>query len=750
MNQRILTLPGLLLLPLAATAQTEPPIHVEPFLQQVAEYEAPVDDASAFPPAPPSPSRIADAPGEVREIVTDAAIRIAAASSTGLYLRDGSDTVWRRLLPRDGNRSWAPVDVRAVEFDYDGGLWFASPQGLGVQDADTGAWRLYDRTDGLPWNDFTSLAAAPDGSIWAGTTRGLVHLMPGLDEGTAASADAGETPAFPGAESNGGPKAARRARPRWQYRQGRRWLPHDHVLEVQVDRDGTVRVETAAGPGAIHLRPMTLRRKADRFHVAIDRFHRRTPYGYVLGVALEQPGDTSTFSRHDSDNDGLWTSMYGAAECFRWAVTGDPEARERARKAFEALRFLQFVTQGGTPPAERGFVARTILPADGPDPNAGRLENDRRMREQRDGLWKVIDPRWPTSADGKWYWKSDTSSDELDGHFFFYALYYDLVAESDAERAEVRETVLAILDHLIDHGGGLVDHDGKRTRWAVFGPEQLNHDQEWWEERGLNSLSYLTYLRIAEHMSSTGSEAEVQRGQRYAEAAQTLLDDHAYAANLRNPKVQSGPGSGNQSDDEMAFMNFYHLLKYERDEALRSVVAHSLRQYWKVLQPERNPLFDFIHAAAIDGASYRDAFDDETYSRDDFPLDDAALSLVLYPLDRFDWALTNSHRLDIVLLRETVRRELAPHLNQSERPSSGARKDQEERRGPRGHLLDGRVLPIDERFVNHWNHDPWRLDHGGQGRYLADGASFLLPYYLGLYHGLIEETAGEAGTEAAE
>ena len=697
MNQRTLTLPwpllpGLLLLPLAAAAQTELPVRVEPFLQQVAEYEPPAVAADAAPLAARSSARTVDAPGEVREVVTDAAIRIAAAISTGLYLRDGSDTVWRRLLPRDGDRSWAPVDVRAVEFDYQGRLWFASPQGLGSLDEITGVWRLHDRTDGLPWNDFTDLAAAPDGSIWAGTTRGLVHLIPGA------------VPDEP---------------PRWQYRQGRRWLPHDHVLEVEVDRDGTVRVETAGGPGAIHLRPMTLRQKAASFHEAIDRFHRRTPYGYVLGVALEQPGDASAFRRSDSDNDGLWTSMYGAAECFRWAATGEPEARERARKAFHALRFLQLVTQGGTPPAEPGFVARTILPADGPDPNAGRLETDRRLREERDGLWKVIDPRWPRSADGQWYWKSDTSSDELDGHFFFYGLYHDLVAEDDAERAEVRDTVLAIVDHLIDHDGALVDHDGKRTRWAVFGPEQLNHDRDWWEERGLNSLSYLTYLRIAEHMS------EPDRRQRYAEAARTLLDDHAYAANLRNPKVQSGPGTGNQSDDEMAFMNFYHLLRYERDEALRSVIAHSLRQYWKVLQPERNPLFDFIHAAAIDGASYRDAFDDETYSRTDYPLDDAVESLVLYPLDRFDWALSNSHRLDVVPLRE-----------------------QEDGRGLRGHLLDGRVLPIDERFVNHWNHDPWRLDHGGQGRYLADGASFLLPYYLGLHHRLIEESGSEAGVAA--
>ncbi len=699
MNLRPALLIGLLSAPLAVAAQTELPVPVAPFLQQVAEYEPPGDDI-ARAPARASSTLLSDAPGEVRQIATDAAIRVAAATSTGLYLRDGSRTAWQRLFPSDDERSWAPVDVRAVEFDYDGQLWFASPQGLGALEETTGVWRLFDRTDGLPGNDFTDLAAAPDGSIWAGTTRGLIRLIPG---------------ATPGDPS------------RWQYRQGRRWLPHDHVMSVDVDRDGTVRVETAAGPGAIRMRRMTLRQKAERFHAAIERFHRRTPYGYVLGVALERPGDTSAFRQSDSDNDGLWTSMYGAAECFRWAVTGEPEARENARRAFEALRFLQTVTQGGTPPARPGFVARTILPTDGPDPNAGRLESDRRIREEQDGLWKVIDPRWPTSADGQWYWKSDTSSDELDGHFFFYGLYYDLVATDDRERAEVRETALLIVDHLVEHDGALVDHDGERTRWAVFGPEQLNHDQDWWEERGLNSLSYLTYLRIAEHMSNTGSAADARRGRRYAQTAQALLDDHAYAANLRNPKVQSGPGTGNQSDDEMAFMNYYHLLQYETDEALRSVAAHSLRQYWKLLRPERNPLFDFIHAVAIHGNGYRDAFDDETYRRENFPLDDAIESLVLYPLDRFDWGLANSHRLDVVALR-----------------------DEDERRGLRGHLIDGRVLPIDERFVNHWNHDPWRLDHGGQGRYLADGASFLLPYYLGLYHGLIEEVEDAAGAEPRE
>ena len=77
--------------------------------------------------------------------------------------------------------------------------------------------------------------------------------------------------------------------------------------------------------------------------------------------------------------------------------------------------------------------------------------------------------------------------------------------------------------------------------------------------------------------------------------------------------------------------------------------------------------------------------------------------------------MKNSHRKDVVRLRGY----------------SG------DRAGERGHLPNGRVLPIDERYVDHWNHDPWQLDYAGNGRQLADGASFLLPYYMGLYYKFI-------------
>ena len=76
---------------------------------------------------------------------------------------------------------------------------------------------------------------------------------------------------------------------------------------------------------------------------------------------------------------GCGLAMYGAGECFAYAATKDPAAKRRATKAFDALRFLSLVTQGGSNPAPSGFPARAILPVSGPDPNI----HDSRDRDVR-------------------------------------------------------------------------------------------------------------------------------------------------------------------------------------------------------------------------------------------------------------------------------------------------------------------------------------------------------------------------------
>jgi hypothetical protein len=614
---------------------------------------------------------------EIRQIAHGPNGRIALAGDDGLWERATADGPWELLVVADGlGRQWATSDVRGVTYDRDGRLWFATLAGVGQRTAD--GWRLMEGRDGLPYNDFTCCASGGDGSVWFGTRRGAIRF-----------------------ESD-----------RWHYRQGKRWLPHDEVRGIAVADDGTAWIATPDGVGCISRRMMTLQEKAAYYEDEIDTLIKRTPLGYVAEVDLVRAGDKREVRQHDSDNDGLWTAMYGASQCYAYAVTGSAESKARAKQAFEALRFLQEVTQGGANSPPRGYVARTILPLDGPDPNQGQLASDLETQATRDRLWKVYTPRWPRSADGKWYWKSDTSSDELDGHYFFYPLYYDLVADTPDERRRVRQVVEDLTDHLIQHDFVLLDHDGRPTRWAVFRPSIVNHDYDWVAERGLNSLSMLSYLTVAHHI--TGEP-------RFVETAERLIREHSYHMNAMVPKLQRGMGSGNQSDDEMAFMSFYNILKYSPPSDRRQQLLAAFYWYWTLEQPERNPFFDFCYAAFGQGQSIPDPWGDNDLSPWDQWLEHAVETLVDFPLDRIDWGHQNSHRLDLVRL-----------------PKQNGHGLLESNRGDRGYRVDGRVLPVSERFFHHWNTDPWRLDYGGSGYSLASGTVYLLPYYMGRYHGFIK------------
>lgn len=657
---------------LAAAPVAAQPIADIPFLQQRAVVGA---------PAAPLPS---DAPASARAPMPEGAGLVAwgpggaAAAVVGNQLRQWRAGHWQPVRLRDEHEGWDPHAITAIAFDTRGRLWCASSQGVGVQEAD--GWRFIDPSRGLPVLGITSMAGGTDGAMWLGTRRGAIRI----------SADN-----------------------QIEYRQGRRWLPHDDVRGVSVDAQGTAWFDTATGRGGIAARTTTLAAKAEGFEAAIDAHHRRTPYGYVVEAHLATPGVAATAFTTDNDNDGLWTGMYGAAQCFAYAATRSEPARARARRAFEALRFLVDVTRDGRPSPPDGFPARAILPTSGRDPNLDDSVDRDRRRQSSDAMWKVIAPRWPRSADGQWYWKSDTSSDELDGHYFFYALYHDLVASDAAERAEVAAVVRRITDHLLAHDYTLVDHDGAPTRWGVFGPAALNGTLRWAEERGLNSLSMLTYLRIAHHVTGEA---------RYDAAARDLVTRHGYAANLLHPKVTLGVGGGNQSDDEMAFMNYYHLLKYEPDPMVRAAAARSLHGYWQLERPERNPFFNLVAAVSLKDQTFTTAFGVEALSLPDADWrDDTLDTLRRFPLDLVDHGLDNSHRLDV--------RGLEAHV----------RPDAPRRAGVRA--LDGKVLPVDERMVFHWNVDPYVLDFAGSGKRLADGTSYLLPYYMALHHGVLATPA---------
>jgi hypothetical protein len=253
---------------------------------------------------------------EVRQLAIDVDGSLLVASSAGLFRRTGDGYAPIPIL--DSQRRMWGADLRGVALDSARRLWIAGPAGVACRTGND--WTFYEGKDGLPYNDFTGISAGPHTEVWFATRRGAIR--------------------FDGSH--------------WAYRQGLRWLPDDSVGGIAVDAFGNAWFGTAKGPCAI-LRPsMTLAEKAAFYESEIERYIKRTPFGYLSEVGLATPGDRSKITYSDSDNDGLWTAMYGAGECFAYAATRKPEFEGRARQAFAALRFLQKVTQGVPPqPAER-------------------------------------------------------------------------------------------------------------------------------------------------------------------------------------------------------------------------------------------------------------------------------------------------------------------------------------------------------------------------------------------------------------
>ena len=612
----------------------------------------------------------------VKQLAKDSKNNIYAATINGIYKGTFNDEFKKLIIKDNVGRAWAFEDVRGVAVTPNDNIWIATPAGI-ISEVD-GKYIFYTGKDGVPYMDFTCVTVATNGYIWFGTHFGAVF--------------------FDGKN--------------WGYRQGKLWIPNDNVNCITADKNGAVWIGTDSGIAKIYFKKMDLAEKARKFEKDIRKIE-RTPFGYIAEGHLKNPGDKSKIEHSDSDNDGLWTSMYGAGECFAYAATGKEIYKKRADKVFKALKFLQDAPQATIkehrPP--EGYVARTVRSTDLPDPNIGRIERDQKKHDEVDKEWKVYEPRWPKTEDEKYFWKSDTSTDELDGHYFFYGLYYDLLCKNNEEKAKVRDVVRKLTDHLIKYNYTLMDFNGTRTRYADLSPNSLNQNLAWFAERGLKSLSMLSYLTVAEY---------VTRDKKYTDEINKLMNIHGYRANAMHYKMTFGFGSGNQSDDEMAFMNYYNIMHYSPNKELKETVVWSAFHAWRLEEPEMNPLFNYIYASFGIGATFTDAWG--TINIDPWKgwKTDSLKTLESLPMDKIQWGQKNSQRTDIINLPKQ-------QVGDVTEESTADLKE-------RGYRVNGKVIPVENRSFHHWNTDPWRLDYGESGTSIRSGSTFLLPYYMGLYY----------------
>lgn len=620
------------------------PIPVGAFIEHVGTIEesiarSTVANATSLKLGPSGEMQLSDEPlrlpsgGGATAYLKTAASEEWFGTDHGLYFRSGRGG---ELVRHEHYGVEGPLATRitALAQDSRGVLWVGTPLGLSVRSPD-GQWRHIRGREGLPVEDVTALAIDPQDNIWMGTSMGAVLHRPYL-EGR-----------------------------RWFYRQGPRYLPGDRVRAIALAPQGMpAYFLTDGGVGRIDAVATTLERKARAIEGLVNDRHRR--FGLVADCTLDDARRPKSHTIGDNDNDGLWTAYHVTAMALCYGATKDASAKASARQSMEALYLLQ--NASGTP----GLVARSVLPVE---------------------LGKTKGRQWQPTPDGKFYWKSDTSSDEIDGHYMAFYAYYEHIAQHDpVEKEQCIRQIRAVTDYIVDHNYQLIDWTGKRTRWGFWNPESLNDDPEHYLENGLNSLQMLSFLKVAHHV--TGDT-------KYDRHYQKLIREHGYLSNtLLSKKVF--PDEDNHSDNQLGFVAWYPILQLERDPAIRAALLNGVRRHYEVVKAEHSAFFTFVYA---------------TVDPDYADLAAAIENLRQIPTDRRLWGQKNSHRADVTF---------APRVN----------------RFGRRVLLQ--PLPTDEYSFAKWNADPLVPDAGGDGRSEDDGAAYLLPYWMGRYHGLIAESPAAA------
>lgn len=606
---------------------------------------------------------------------------VIAAGQERFWQQDGSRNPWTSS-PWKGARG-----VRAIARDLQRGLWVATRMGGYYLPAQGSIRELHDESELLS-GSLTAVKPAPDGSVWLASDAGVDVYRHGrraeyfdASSGMASQSVQALEIEPDGTVWMGTPLGAiRRVHGRWSLRHSRRWLPSDNVLALAADRGGDVWVATDGGLGVIRRREMTLAEKAEHYQQILEARHVRPPY-LVEQCNLKRQGDTSAFLPRDDDNDGQYTSMYLAMESFRYAVTHDRRALANASKAFRALRFLQQVT--GT----EGFVARTVIPSDWTrmhDANETLSAGERIDRLVHNPRYKIVEKRWRPSADGKWLWKGDTSSDEITGHFYGYLIYYDLAADAAGDRQDVRDHVRRIMDSLIAGDYTLRDIDGTPTMWGVWTPERLLHHPDWRAERWTNSLELLSYLQTTYHL--TGDE---KYRRRYLE----LLDRYRFDRLARRP-LATEPSERTYFDHELVALAFPGVMS-ETEPRILAVYREALRFWIARMRDDLSSYYNFTWASLA-----------RPSNPEELALDECVEALREQPLDLVQWTVDNSRR-------EDVHRAHRPDI---ERPQLN------------------RVLPVSERGLMRWDGNPYNVVQGENGMSESSGVFWLLPYWMGRYY----------------
>ncbi len=563
----------------------------------------------------------------------------------GLLSMKGKRRHWAELLP--DVTGVLSQSINCISIDALGHLWVGTDNGLNIYDGKN-YWFNGNDFYSVPTGSFNDMFFAADGKKYFATNTGLITLIEG----------------------------------KISYYSFGPWLMHPTVTKLAVSDGGSIAAVTPRGISLITHKEMTLEEKANHYdEMAVKYFTRNE--GYQVDRILRKYGDLESGWLPNSDNDGLFTGLYCASQCFRYAVTGDKKAKENAKKAVDAMIILTEIT------GKSGFTARATRHSFEENFLTGNREE-----------WHVCEDN------PEMEWLGETSSDEMTGHYFAYGIYYDLVADKK-EKEKIAEVVRKITDHILENNFHLCDVDGVPTTWANWEPELLNNDDRWFYERGTNSLEILSFLKTTYHV--TGDE-------KYNEVFNMLIKKHHYAMNCIQYKVEDGHVA--HIDDQLDFINIYPLLVYTDSEAQKEIFKMGLTHHWQYERVERSPFFNIVYGSTTN--NYCD-------------IENAAKSLSEMNLDLIRWPVFNSYRKDIVWDTEQEEMGIPAQLKYPVEYSSRVLVNYD---GNQFVCDSGaeEFVEINSKVVNRTATLPGTGDNGTRAMMPYN---YLLPYWMGRFHGLL-------------
>ena len=504
-----------------------------------------------------------------------------------------------------------------------------------------------------------------------------------------------------------------------------RYLPHHAVDAILADGKD---LWALAGDKVSHIEMLTLtaEKKAE---ILLEETN-----NYVMRRGMVSQRDLREHRNYESrypyaacDNDGLFTSGYAVGEMFRYATLREKlgedhprvkDARKNATKACEACLLLMYIH--GRP---EGFIARSYHVTGEPVPDDGIfykregktahcIETTYAKENGRVGEEVPCDYPVPERlaalyrdlgyTDDDIYYKADTSSDEVTGHFLQMKFAHDFLAEGDPELDElIKDACKRTTLHIINHGFEFCESSGKPTTWAKWSKNYFENDPIGYVDAPLNSSEMLVYLKIT--MYITGEKGLWQEtydkliSEGYADLGPKHYD-RFYQGAMRekvNPEEDLMYG-----DNMLALMTYWMLCTLEDNEELLEKYRAAFRSWSGLILREHTPGYDFMYKLGVPDA--------------DIDIEKDAKWFTHFETNRL-LASVNSRRHDVAV-------------------KLGRNYDEK-----REYEISALLMP-DERHVSKYDRNPYDL-FMGENRGTCIESCYIYTYadWIGRYYGFIDE-----------